>query len=79
MNEMEAGQLKKWLEDNGARMQAYVAPGGLYVVVIHKEGSAFAGVGESLDYEEAIRMAQHFFDLGVIAQARRSARVVGQA
>jgi len=80
MNPLEAKQFKRWLNDNGAIMIAFVELGSFIVLIRSTDGRQFFGVGESEgDFEEAVREAQHSFDAGIIRQAHRAARVVGRA
>jgi hypothetical protein len=77
MTPIEARQLKKWLDGNGAIMTASVELGGFVVMIRNYRNVAF---GESEDdFEAAIREAQHLFDMQVIQAAKRSTRVVGEA
>jgi hypothetical protein len=57
MTHIEAGQLKKWLEDNSAVMIAHVE-GGAFVVLVRSAGlGPVMGIGRSEDFEEALRDA----------------------
>jgi hypothetical protein len=79
MTHIEAGQLKKWLEDNSAVMIAHVE-GGAFVVLVRSAGlGPVMGIGRSEDFEEAIRLAQHYYDLGAMQMARITLGPVGQA
>jgi hypothetical protein len=77
MTPIEAKQLKRWLDDNGAIMTASVELGSYVVMIRNYRNIAF---GESKDdFEAAIREAQHLFDEQVIRAAKRATRVVGEA
>jgi hypothetical protein len=77
MTPIQAKQLKRWLDDNGAIMSASVELGSWIVMIRNDRNVAF---GESADdFEAAIREAQHLFDEQVIRAAKRATRVVGLA
>jgi hypothetical protein len=79
VNPIEAGQLRKWLDDNGAVLIAHVE-GGTFVVLVRSTGAGpVMGIGQSLDFEEAIRLAQHYYDLGAMQLTRITSGPVGQA
>jgi len=79
MNPIEAGQLKRWLDDNGAVLIAHVEGGAFVVLVRSAGGGPVMGVGHSPDFEEAIRHAQHYYDLGALQLAHITSGPVGQA
>lgn len=72
-------QLRGWLVENDAHMIATVGR-DFFSVLIYRAGSHFSGAAESSEsLGEAVRLAQHMFDLKIIELVKRRARVVGQA
>lgn len=79
MTSIEAKQLKLWLEGHDAVLSAHIE-NGAFVVRIQSAGwGGVTGIGHGPDFEEAIRVAQHFYDLGLMQMARITSGPVGIA
>jgi hypothetical protein len=78
MNLTEARTVKQWLTERRAILLAHVDR-NIIIVIIKSPGGPVMGVGKSDDdFEEAVRLAQHHYDLGVLQLARMDG-TVGEA
>lgn len=69
MTPIEARELRNWIEDRRVVMLARIKRDH-WVVEFAQSYGVFAGRGESEDFEEAIRNAQHDYDAALIEAER---------
>ena len=79
MTREQDAEVRRWLEDNDAHMIAAVERGN-YAVLIYRQGRLLSAAAESTEsLGEAVRLAQHAFDLRVIELVKSRSPVTGQA
>lgn len=79
MTREQDAEVRRWLEENDAHMIAAVER-GCYSVLIYRQGRNMSAAAESArSLGDAVRLAQHAFDLKVIELVKRRSPVVGLA
>lgn len=78
MTREQDAEVRQWLEDNDAHLMATIERG--YFAVLIYTGRGVSGAAESRQsLGEAVRLAQHLFDLRVIELVKSRSHVVGRA